>query len=52
MNSALKPRHLAALLMALALADVAAAQSVTMLEPGTLGGSASNAVSINDSQQA
>jgi probable HAF family extracellular repeat protein len=51
MNPAFESRNLAALVMALAFANGAAAQSVTMRDLGTLGGSASNAISVNDSQQ-
>ena len=51
MNLALKPRKLAAFAMVLALAKGATAQSVTSLELGSLGGSTSVAVGINDRQQ-
>ena len=51
MNLALTLRKFAVLPMALAVANGAAAQSVTMLELGSLGGSWSNAISINDRQQ-
>ena len=51
MNLALKPRKLAAFAMVLALAKGATAQSVTSLELGSLGGSTSVAVGVNDRQQ-
>ena len=51
MNLAVRPRKLAAFAMVLALAKGATAQSVTSLELGSLGGSTSVAVGINDRQQ-